>query len=133
MAFVLDASVALGWVVARQASAYSGRMRLRARREPYHAPALWRLEVVNALRSLERRRAISADAAATAADILERMQPVVHEGAMALADLLRLARKFDLSAYDASYLALALELRMPIACSDGPLKAALGRAGVKLA
>lgn len=95
MAFVLDASVALGWVVARQASAYSRRMRLRARREPYHAPALWRLEAVNALRSLERRRALSA--------------------------------------YDASYLALALELRMPIACSDGALKSALTKAGVKLA
>ena len=71
MAFVLDASVALGWVVARQASAYSRRMRL--------------------------------------------------------------ARKFDLSAYDASYLALALELRMPIACSDGVLKSVLTKAGVKLA
>jgi predicted nucleic acid-binding protein len=133
MAFVLDASVALGWVVARQASAYGRRMRLRARREPYHAPALWRLEVVNALRSLERRRAISADAAAIAAGILERMQPVVHEASLPLPDLLRLARKFDLSAYDASYLALALELRLPIACSDGPLRAALAKAGVRLA
>ena len=133
MAFVLDASVALGWVVARQASAYGRRMRLRARREPYHAPALWRLEVVNALRSLERRRALSTDAAATAADILERMQPVIHEAAMPLVDLLRLARRFDLSAYDASYLALALEMRLPIACSDGPLRAVLAKAGVKLA
>ncbi len=133
MAFVLDASVALGWVAARQASAYSRRMRLRARREPYHAPALWRLEVVNALRSLERRRALSADAADTAIDILGRMHPVIHEAAMPLVDLLRLARKFDLSAYDASYLALALELRMPIACSDGALKGVLTRAGVKLA
>lgn len=133
MAFVLDASVALGWVVARQASAYGRGIRLRARREPYHAPALWRLEVVNALRSLERRRAISADAAATAADIVDRMQPVVHEAAMPLVDLLRLARKFDLSAYDANYLALALELGLPIACSDGPLRSALGKAGVKLA
>ncbi len=133
MAFVLDASVALGWVVAKQASAYGRRMRLRARREPYHAPALWRLEVVNALRSLERRRVISAEAAATAAGILERMQPVVHEAALPLPDLLRLARKFDLSAYDASYLALALELRLPIACTDGPLRAALTKAGVKLA
>ena len=133
MAFVLDASVALGWVVARQASAYSRRMRLRARREPYHAPALWRLEAVNALRSLERRRALSADAADTAIDILSRMQPVIHEAAMPPADLLRLARRFDLSAYDASYLALALELRMPIACSDGALKSVLGKAGIRLA
>ena len=93
MAFVPDASVALGWVAAKQATAYSRGMRLRARREPYHAPALWRLEGVNAVRSLERRRALS----------------------------------------DANYLALALELRLPIACSDGPLKAALAKAGVKLA
>jgi predicted nucleic acid-binding protein len=131
MAFVLDASIAVGWVVARQASAYSRRLRLRARREPYHAPSLWRLETANALRSLERRRAISPDAADTAVDILERMQPVIHETAMPLADLLRLARKHDLSAYDAAYLALALELRMPLACADGPLRAALARAGVR--
>ena len=131
MAFVLDASVAVGWVVAKQATAYSQRIRLRARREPYHAPALWRLEVVNAMRSLERRRAISSEAAAAAVDILDRMQPVIHEAAMPLVELLRLARKFDLSAYDTNYLALAL--RMPIACSDGPLQAALVKAGVKLA
>ena len=133
MAFVLDASVAVGWVVGRQATAYSRRLRLRARREPYHAPALWRLEVVNALRSLERRRAMSADAATAAIGILDRMQPAIHEATMPLADLLRLARTFDLSAYDANYLALALELKMPIACGDGPLKTALAKAGVKLA
>ena len=133
MAFVLDASVAVGWVVARQATAYSRDMRLRARREPYHAPALWRLEVVNALCSLERRHAISPEAAAVAVDILDRMQPVIHEAAMPLAELLRLARKFDLSSYDANYLVLALELRLPVACGDGPLKGALAKAGVKLA
>ncbi|HLE66847.1 MAG TPA: type II toxin-antitoxin system VapC family toxin [Burkholderiales bacterium] len=133
MAFVLDASVALGWVVARQASTYGRRMRLRARREPYHAPGLWRLEVANALRSLERRRNLSSDAADAAIDILSRMQPVIHEATMPLVDLLRLARKYDLSSYAASYLALALELRMPIACGDGALKSVLTKAGVKLA
>jgi predicted nucleic acid-binding protein len=133
MAFVLDASIALGWVVGRQASAYSRRIRLRARREAYHAPALWRLEVVNALRSLERRRAIAAEATAIAVGILERMQPVIHETSLLLAELLQLARRHDLSAYDAAYLALALELKMPLACGDGALRAALPRAGVKLA
>jgi predicted nucleic acid-binding protein len=92
MAFVLDASVAVGWVVARQATA-----------------------------------------ASTAVSILERMRPVVHETRMQLTELLQVARKFDLSAYDATYLALALELKLPVACSDGPLKAALPRAGVRLA
>lgn len=133
MAFVLDASIAVGWVVARQATPYGRTIRLRARREPFHAPSLWRPEVVNALRTLERRRAIAADAAEVAVDILERMRPVFHEAAASLAELLRLARKFDLSAGDASYLALALELRLPIACGDGPLRGALPRAGAKLA
>lgn len=131
MAFVLDASIALGWVVGRQASAYGRRIRLRARREPYHAPALFRLEVVNAVLSLERRRAFSPGAAETALDILERMQPVIHETSLPLADLLQLARRHDLSAYDAAYLALALELKLPLACGDGALKAALPHAGVK--
>jgi predicted nucleic acid-binding protein len=131
MAFVLDASVAVGWVVGRQATAYGRRLRLRARRESYHSPTLWRLETVNALRSLERRGAIPAEAADTAIGILGRLQPILHETSMPLPELLRLARKFDLSAYDASYLALALELRLPLACGDGPLKSALVRAGVK--
>lgn len=133
MAFVLDASVALGWVVGTQASAYSRRVRLRARREPYHAPTLWRLEVVNVVRSLERRRAMAAGAADIAVNILDRMQPIFHEPSLPLPDLLRLARSFDLSAYDTSYLALALELRLPIACADGALRLALAHAGVKLA
>ncbi len=71
--------------------------------------------------------------ASVAVDILERMQPIFHEAAIPLADSLKLARRYDLSAYDASYLALALELHLPIACTDGPLRSALGRAGVKLA
>jgi predicted nucleic acid-binding protein len=133
MAFVLDASVAVGWVVAAQTTAYGRRIRLRAKREPYHAPALWRLEGVNAVRSLERRRSIAPEAADVAVDILERMQPIIHETSMSLADSLQLSRKFELSVYDANYLALALELRLPIACSDGPLLSALLRAGVKRA
>jgi hypothetical protein len=34
MAFILDASVAVAWVVARQATTYSRTIRLRAKREP---------------------------------------------------------------------------------------------------
>ena len=133
MAFVLDASVAVGWVIAKQASAYRSRIRQRARREPYNVPALWRLEVANAMRSLERRRLMTPESTGVAIEILDRLQPVIHEATMPLAELLRLARHFDLSAYDASYLALALELKLPLACTDGPLKLALAKAGVKLA
>jgi predicted nucleic acid-binding protein len=133
VAFILDASVAIGWVVAAQATPYSRRLRLRAKREPYHAPTLWRLEVVNAIRSLTRRGAMSLEAGRTAVDILDRMQPVFHDTALPLPDLLDLARRYNLTSYDACYLALALELKLPLACSDGPLLAALKSAGIRLA
>jgi predicted nucleic acid-binding protein len=133
MAFVLDASVAIAWVVGTQATAYSRAIRMRARREPYHAPSLWRQEVVNVIRSLVRRRAMSTDAGRTAVDILDRMQPVLHDPVIPLPGLLDLACRFELTAYDATYLALAMELKLPVACSDSGLVTALSRAGVKRA
>ena len=133
MAFILDASVAVAWVVAKQATAYSRTIRLRAKREPYHAPALWRLEVVNAISALVRRGSLSTEAGRTAMDILDRLQPVIHESTPALTELFDLALRHNLTAYDASYLALARELKLPVACIDGKLRSALKSAGVKLA
>jgi predicted nucleic acid-binding protein len=49
----------------------------------------------------------------------------------ALSDTLQLARRYTLSAYDASYLELALRLGMPLATLDVGLQAAAKKAGVK--
>jgi predicted nucleic acid-binding protein len=57
----------------------------------------------------------------------------VHAIDLTVTELRRLANHYGLCAYDAAYLALALEHRMPIACGDRPLKVAMRRAGVKLA
>jgi predicted nucleic acid-binding protein len=133
VAFVLDASIAIAWVVHSQATAYAKRIRLRAMREPYHVPCLFVLEVANVLTVLERRDILTHAGAEAAADVLSRLEPVVHPVDMDIAGLRQLAVRFELSAYDASYLALALELRLPLACGDRPLKSALKVAGVKLA
>jgi predicted nucleic acid-binding protein len=131
VAFVLDASVAVGWVVAKQASDYGSKVRRAARREQYHAPSLWRLEVSNSVRTLVRRRSISLDAGRTAIDILARLAPVIHPTDADMPDLLDLALRYDLSVYDATYLSLALRLRLPVACADGRLSEALAPAGLK--
>ncbi|MBI3375064.1 MAG: type II toxin-antitoxin system VapC family toxin [Betaproteobacteria bacterium] len=131
MAFVLDASVAVGWVVAKQATEYSRKVRRMARRDAYHAPALWRLEVANAVRTLVQRESISVEAARTAIDILERIAPVIHTARSEMSELLELSIRYDLSVYDATYLALALELRLPVACADGRLSKALKPAGLR--
>ena len=49
------------------------------------------------------------------------------------AALVAVARDHDLTAYDASYLDLALALRYSVACRDGPLRNVLHAAGLKLA
>jgi predicted nucleic acid-binding protein len=133
VAFVLDASVAIAWVVASQATPYTRRIRVRAKREPYHVPAIFAAEVANVLVVLERRGILSDRAAEAAASVLGRLDPVVHELGLGVAPLRALARQFSLSAYDATYLALAMELRLPIACGDRPLRAALRPAGVRQA
>ena len=133
MAFVLDASIAIAWVVHSQASAYAKRIRLRARREPFHVPCIFIAEVANVLVVLERRGILTGASADAAADVLSRLNPVVHQMASGIAGLRNLAARFGLSAYDASYLALAQELKLPLACGDRPLKAALKAAGVRLA
>ena len=133
MALVLDASVAIAWFVRKQATSYTDRIRLIARREPLHVPAVWKLEVANALIMLERRGNVSDKAAKTAAELLGDLVVTVHPDRLAIAELLKFAGTYGLSAYDASYLDLALSLRLPLACRDGPLQRALSAAGVRLA
>ena len=133
MAFVLDASIAVAWVVPTQATPYTRSLGVRARREPYHVPSIFVAEVTNVLVTLQRRAILSETGAAAAADVLSRFAPIVHPITLNVIDLRRLANRYNLTAYDSTYLALAMELHLPIACGDRPLKAALKSAGVKLA
>jgi predicted nucleic acid-binding protein len=133
VAFVLDASVALAWVVSSQATPYTRRIRVLAKREPFHVPAIFPAEVTNVLVVLERRGILSEQASAAAAQVLGRLDPVIHEMGLDVLQLRLLAKRFALSAYDALYLALAMDLHLPIACGDRPLRDALRPAGVKLA
>ena len=133
MPFVLDASVAVAWFLPSQATPYTARMRTRARREPIHVPALWRIEVINAVYSIEDRGNISANAAATAVKLLAELRPVVHEAGDALNELHDLCRRYDVTAYDATYIALAVELHLPVASKDVRLRRGLDRAGIKRA
>lgn len=133
MAFVLDASVAVAWFVRKQSTTYTDRIRSMARREPLHVPTVWLLEVANALIVLQRRGNISEKAARTAADLLGDLVVTVHQDRLTVPEFLVFAAKYRLSAYDASYLDLALSLRLPLACRDGPLQRALSSAGARLA
>lgn len=131
MALVADNSVVLAWFVSSQSTAYSEKMLRRVAREPIHVPVVWSLEFANALRQLERRRKLKADATAQLLDAVDALGLQGDTSPPGQRRLLHLARQYELSVYDASYLELAIRLTVPLATQDGALAAAATKAGLR--
>jgi len=123
-AFVADASVAIGWVHPGQASSRTAAM-LEAIEAGavLEVPALWPLEVANALTVLRRRRKLTEEERQTALGWLRGLPiKVDHDlASLAFSTLAELASAHDLSVYDAAYLELAERRTLALACKDGPL------------
>jgi predicted nucleic acid-binding protein len=134
-AFVADASVAVGWVHPAQATTQTAAMLdALADGATLEVPALWPLEVANALIVLVRRRKLNEDERQTGLGWLRglplRIDP--EAAALAFSRLSELAAAHQLSVYDAAYLELAQRRKLPLACTDGPLRKAAKQAGVGL-
>jgi predicted nucleic acid-binding protein len=133
-AFVLDGSVTMVWGFEDESDDYAAALLDKMPDLLAHVPSLWSLEVANALIVGERRgRMTPADAARFLA-ILGTFPIAVDDetAARAWTDTLHLARAHQLSAYDASYLELAIRHGLPLASLDGKLKAAAKAVGVAL-
>jgi len=133
--FVLDASVALAWVLDNPVPAYASRVgEALVGGQRAMVPALWHLEVANGLAMAERRRDL------TSADI-ERALALLRAAAaqavdtetnlVSIEEALRTARVYHLTAYDAVYLNLARDQNLPLATLDQGLREAAGKAGAK--
>ena len=134
-AFVADASVAIGWVLPAQATTHTAAMLdAIAAGATLEVPALWPLEVANALTVLQRRRKLTEDERQTSLGWLRGLPlRIDHEMAvLAFSRLSELASAHQLSVYDAAYLELAQRRRLVLGCKDGPLRKAARRAGVGL-
>jgi predicted nucleic acid-binding protein len=97
-------------------------------------PALWPLEVANALTVLVRRRKLTEDERQTALGWL-RVLPlrVDHEmSSLAFSRLSELATAHHLSIYDAAYLELAQRRKLVLGCNDATLRKAAEQSGVRL-
>ena len=98
------------------------------------APAIWPLEVANALSVLVRRRKLAEEERQTALRWLRGLPVRVDHDMVSLAftTLSELASAYRLSVYDAAYLELARRRRLVLGCKDGPLREAAKRCGVRL-
>lgn len=133
--FIVDASIGIAWVHPAQAtSASQALLEALGDGAVAQAPALWPLETANALLVLVRRGKLTeAERAAALAALAQLSVALDHEMAsLAFSKLSALASRHGLSIYDAAYLELALRTRLPLACKDGPLRAAAKRCRVKL-
>jgi predicted nucleic acid-binding protein len=133
--FVADASVAIAWVHPGQATKQTAAMLdAIADGATLEVPALWPLEVANALLVLVRRRKLAEDERQAGLGWLRGLRVRVdHEmSSLAFSRLSELAVTHQLSVYDAAYLELAVRRKLVLGCKDGPLRAAATHAGVRL-
>lgn len=135
MTLVLDASVALAWCITRAdvSEAILAQDALNfVRFNRSQVPALWYAEIANTLVVFERAERFTTQESASflrdLATLWIDQDPFPAE--QSYAQVLSLARTHQLSAYDATYLELALRLGLPFATFDQKLAAAARSAGI---
>lgn len=132
--FVLDGSVALAWCFADEADPYADAVARKLPKMQAVVPAIWHLEVTNAMLVGERRgRCDQADTKNWTAFLASLPLSVdEHLPSRVFGDVLALARAQTLSTYDAAYLELAMRRYLPLATLDARLKTAAAAVGVAL-
>lgn len=135
MSLVLDASVALAWIFERAEPAeaeQANAVLAGLNDQPVVVPALWHAEVLNALIVALRRGAVSLSKVSEYLLKLGRL-PITTDATPMFSRhdaIFALARQYALSAYDATYLDLALRTGAAFATFDRRLKQACDSAGV---
>lgn len=133
--FIADASVSIGWVHPGQATTETADMLTAiADGATIEVPALWPLEVANALTVLVRHKKLTEAERHIGLGWLRGLPlRIDHEMAsLAFSRLSELASAHQLSVYDAAYLELAQRRKLTLGCKDGPLRRAAKQSGVFL-
>lgn len=129
-AFVIDNSVVSGWLLQNQATAYSDAVATLLQTRRAVAPPLLRLEYTNVLRTACKRQRLSAEQAYEMLAMLGELPIDLDSSVSTGPQLLDLALRHDLTAYDATYLDVALRRGAPIATQDTALANAARAAGL---
>lgn len=137
MTFVLDASVALLWFVPQtnpQGVSYAQASLMALREGQAVAPALCALEISNVIAKLEAKGIVKEVESQRFVALYANLDIAVDQtsGTQAFGDVLQLARRFKLSAYDATYLELSMRKGLPLATLDTDLTKAAITAGVAI-
>lgn len=132
--FVLDASVGLSWIFGDHPGVEDFLTEFRM--EHSIVPAPWLFEIANGLADGERRQRLTADELAQWRSeiqaLLHYIQVEPASGERVLDGIFELSRRHRISAYDASYLELAIREKIALATFDQRLRKAAVAAGVEV-
>lgn len=131
---VVDASVAGGWFIGDEVSELADAALDFVVESGALVPGLWPYEIANMLVVAERRQRATTDEVSEALRFLGGLRLSVDSAHVpdVLPTLALLAREHRLTAYDASYLELAIRTRSVLATHDTALRRAAARAAVPL-
>ena len=129
---VLDCSITMSWCFQDETTDPSMTLLGSLDTVSLHVPTLWTLETANALATAHRRGRINDDDLTASLLFLEMLPlEIDNRGASAsLTEVLPLALAFELTAYDATYLELAMRIEAPLCTLDSRLQSAAKRAGI---
>jgi predicted nucleic acid-binding protein len=133
-AFIVDCSIAMSWLFEEEQTAAIIQVLDRLDDEVALVPPVWFLEVTNTVVVAERRKRVTH---AKSDEFIAQLSNLDFEvdaepSQYAFKEVLRLARRFQLSSYDATYLDLAVRRKLPLASLDEALRKSAKKLGVKL-
>ena len=138
MNFVLDASVAMSWLFldakpADHAYALKVLNAMKQAETTALVPVTWGLEISNVIAKAENRGLVTEVQSEAFLEMLEAMDIGADRATFSksLSETLQITRRYRISAYDASYLELAMREGVPLATLDEDLQKAARKAGVK--
>ena len=132
--FVLDCSITLAWCFEDETSDYSEQILSSLSRAKAWVPALWTVEIANALIVAERKKRISHVKAIAFKQQLDLVPIKIDDYLLTkpIELILDIAKETGLTAYDATYLELALRKNLPISTLDKELKSAAQKVNISI-
>ena len=132
--FVLDASIAFSWCFPgdpTEDTPYSRRILLNLDRDNALVPEIWAFEIANSIFVSFKRKRTTQTQIDEYVKLLKELPIRVESHSLWMNVALESrARRWNLSAYDAAYLDLALRRNVPLATADDALKLAATAQGV---
>ena len=129
---VVDCSICVPWLLPDERSGLTERLLARLGEHALWAPPIWALELANTLHMARRRERLPDTEWRGALADADRLPVRIDPWIPPVSELAELAVRHGLTAYDATYLELALRRRFALATADADLARAAREAGAEL-